>query len=343
MTLYRLFQTWKSRIPGIVCCLIWMATAGTVSAGHNPEDSLSSAQSVTPNPFELGDIRPRFFEIGFRTLPAVQSYPYTERRDVQEFGSNKLINAQLSLPVVYKPGIKLLAQLRYKREWLNLGKIEGVYDRDLSLQNTGLNLLYKIRLNEGLFLAGHLGGSLKADSYQYQFYGSIFDFNSSVIVAREIDGRGQRMGFGVVFGNSLGRFNILPLIVYDKMLSPRWTLEMRLPKEIFFRRILKPDSFYLLFGAEANGAAYYLSEKVYPELDGVEFRRTAIEFNVGLEKEIHDWLWIGCQAGFTQPLRSALVLPGRPSRYAVHNFQHHFTPYASVSLFAVPPRKLMKR
>lgn len=118
---------------------------------------------------------------------------------------------------------------------------------------------------------------------------------------------------------------------------------MKLPKELMVRRILKSDNFYLLGSIEATGASYFLSDDIYPGANDIEYRRTAIEFKLGIEKEIHDWLWFGVDAGITQPLRSSLVNAGDPSRNSFHDFGHQFTPFVNVSLFAVPPRKLFNK
>ncbi len=307
------------------------------------EDNNYDAVAVTPNPFELSDIRPKFFEIKYRTLPAVGQYPYGEYKNVDRFETNRLIDVKMTLPVLFHKNVKILAQVRHKNEILNLGEIEDLYDKSLTLKNTGVVLLYKIKLREKYFLAGHLGGALKGDQYQFQNFTSILDYNSSVIFGKEHGDRTGRLGIGVLLGNNLGRFNVAPLIIYDKQFNSRWMLEMRLPKEVTVRRILKPDNFYLLGSARAHGAAYYLNNRVYPGVPDVEFRRTAVDLSLGLEKEIHDWLWFGCQAGITQPLRSSLVKAGEPSRSAIHNLQQSFSPYASVSIFAVPPRKLFNR
>jgi len=305
-------------------------------------DSISDPTSITPNPFQLSDIRPTFLKVSYRTLPAVSNYSYGEFQDVA-FERNYLIDAELTLPVVFTKRLKLLAHLRHKNERLNLGEIEGVYDKSLNLKNSGVLFLYKLKLNEELFLAGHFGGALKTDQYQFQRFTSILDFNSSIVVGKENDLRNKRIAFGVILGNSLGRFQIAPLFIYDKQFNRDWMLEMKLPKEVIVRRIVKSDNFYLIGAVEATGAAYFLSSDVYPGDMDIEYRRTAIEFRLGLEKEIHDWLWFGVDAGITQPIRSSLVTAGDASRNSFHDFGHQFTPFVNLSIFAVPPRKLIDR
>jgi hypothetical protein len=118
---------------------------------------------------------------------------------------------------------------------------------------------------------------------------------------------------------------------------------MKLPKEIQFRRILKEDNFYLLAGAEVNGAAYFISENIYNGLENIEYRRAAVDLRIGLEKEIYDFLWIGADVGITQPIYSALVESGKPTRNRLFDFDHSFTPYGSISIYLVPPKSWMSK
>jgi hypothetical protein len=293
--------------------------------------------------FGLGDIRPKFFQVRFSTLPNIQDYPYGEYRDVEKFETNRLIDAKLTVPLVLVERLKLLVQLRYKNELLNLGEIKDVYDRDLNLKNTGLSLLYKVRIGEHLYAAGHFAGSLKADSYMSRPVSAMLDYNSSFVLLWEHNSGSSQTGMGVVTGNTLGRFNILPVLIFDRRINDRWFLEMKLPKRAVVRRVIHEDGFYLLFAVEGNGAAYAISDELYPGESDLEFRRASVDISIGLEKEIHDWLWFGVQVGATQPLRSVLVRRGLRSSSSLHHLSPGVAPYASISVFAVPPRSLFSR
>ena len=118
---------------------------------------------------------------------------------------------------------------------------------------------------------------------------------------------------------------------------------MKLPKEIQIRRILKPDNFYLVGGADINAAAYFISDDIYEGLKNLEYRRAAIDLRIGIEKEIYDFLWIGADIGITQPVYSALVHSGQPTRNKLFDFNHSFTPYGSLSIYLVPPKALFNK
>ena len=133
------------------------------------------------------------------------------------------------------------------------------------------------------------------------------------------------------------------MFLLDYQLAERWKLEMKLPREVLVRRIVRDDNLYLLAGAEVNGASYFLSEDIYEGQSDLEYRRAAIDLKLGLEKQIYDFLWMGIDLGVTQPLYSALVQSGAPTRNKLFDFKHSVTPYGSISLYLVPPKSLYKK
>lgn len=291
--------------------------------------------------FESCIIRPTFLEISVRSLPAINYYPASDIPQAGGFERNKLYSLKLNLPIILSKKLNVIAQLRYKNEQLHLGEYEDVYEREIHFDNAGLSIVYQYNFDNDLFLAGHFGGYFKSDKFNFEQYSSILDYNSSVLIGKNIEH--GKIGFGAIFGNSLGRFSTYPLFLLDYDFSRKWRLEVKLPKEIKVRRIVRPDNLYLIAGAEVHGAAYFISEDILPDEKNVEYRRAAVEMNIGIEKEIADFLWFGAEFGITQPIYSALVRSGDPTRNKLFNFDHSFTPYGSVSLFIVPPRSLFKK
>lgn len=304
-------------------------------AGGNDTTTVSQ-EKLLINCFQ----RPKFFEINVSTLPAIKSYPLENAQGNEEFEGNRLIEAKLNVPLFLKPEFKLISQLRYKNEILNLGEGD-YYEKELTLNNTGITFLYQWFYKEGYFLAGHAGAAIKSDFYDIQYLSSMLDYSASVIVGKQKND--QTMGLGLMLGNSLGRFKILPILVYENRLGPNWSINAYVPKELRLTRRLVHDSFYLTLSLEGNGASYFFHESSLAEFPAVEFRRRAIDLKVGLEKEIKDWLWAGLYAGATQPLRSILVAGGEPARNRLHNFNQKTSPFVSFSLFVVPPRELYNR
>lgn len=290
---------------------------------------------------KLCNVRPTFFEFSVRSLPAINYYPENNSGKNSIFKPNKLYNLKLNVPVIMSERLTVFAQLRYKNEQLHLGADVNEIDKEIHFDNFGVSFLAKYDINESFYLAGHVASFFKADKLNFEIYSSILDFNSSLLIGKNLQ-RGT-VGIGALFGNSLGRFRAYPLVLLDYQFSNKWKLEMKLPKEVQIRRIVKPDNFYLIAGAELNGAAYFISKDIYMGNKNIEYRRAAVDFRIGLEKEVYDFLWIGVNAGITQPIYSALVKSGQPTRNKLLDFDHSYTPYGSISIYLVPPKSLMRK
>ncbi len=283
--------------------------------------------------------RPKFFEISYRTLPSINAYPAEYLSGDEEFESNRLLEMKLSIPFVMKDNFRLIGQLRYKNEILNLGE-NDFYERKIKLNNAGFTLAYQWFYQDSKYIAGHASGSFKSDEYKFERMSSILDYNSSFVWGMK---NGEKnFGIGVLLGNSFGRFRIAPLLIYENQLSEKWHLKMKLPKELTLTHAIIPDNFYLKGTIEGNAAAYFLNNPI-DEFSNIEYRRSAVDLKLGLEKEIKDFIWVGMDVGITQPINSVLVEPGKASRFNVHDFNHQFTPFVNFSLFAVPPRSLYKK
>jgi len=237
--------------------------------------------------------------------------------------------------------LDVIGQFRYKNEQLHLGNGLNTKNNEIHFDNIGMSFLFRYKFNETYYVGGHVGGFFKADKLMFENYSSILDYNSSFLVGKNTK-RGT-FGVGALIGNSLGRLRVYPLFLLDYQLSNNWRLEMKLPKEIQLRRIIKEDDFYLTAGVEVNGASYFVSEDIYEGISNLEYRRAAIDLRIGIEKQVYDFLWIGADFGLTQPIFSALVQSGTPTRNKLFDFDHSFTPYGSFSIYLVPPKSLYKR
>lgn len=303
------------------------------------EDSIST--KVPKNAIKLCKIRPVFFEMRVRSLPAINYYPSSDQLGESGYKNNKSYNIKLNLPIVLSKKLDVIGQFRYNNEQLHLGNGILSEEKDIHFDNLGMSVLLKYKFNDTYFLAGHFGSFFKADKLSFESYNSILDYSSSIVVGKNLD-LGS-IGFGAIVGNSLGRLRLYPLFLLNYQLSEVWNLEVKLPKEIQLRRIIKPDNFYIVGGAEVNGAAYFISQDIEPGVTNLEYRRAAIDLRIGIEKEIVDFLWVGVDFGITQPIYSALVKSGQPTRNKYVDLGHSFTPYGSISIFLVPPKSLFNK
>ena len=286
-------------------------------------------------------IRPTFFEVSVRTLPSISSFPQDGIGRNANFEQNKQLKIKLNVPILFSKKLSVIGQFRYKNEQLHLGENQLIEENEIHFDNMGMSFLFKYNLKNRKYVAGHVGGFFKADKLSFENYSSILDYNSSFVFGKDI--HNGTWAVGAIFGNSLGRFQVYPLLVYEHQWAEKWRLEMRLPKEVQVRRILTPDSFYLRGTASFTGASYFISDEIVENLDDLEFRRSAIELKLGIEKEIFDFIWISADVGVTQPIFSSLVKSGEPTRNKIHELGSNFTPFAGFSLFLVPPRSMFKK
>jgi len=317
--------------------LIWIGISTLVPHVYS-QDRDSTFINISASGIRICDVRPTFLEISLRTLPAINNYPLANQSLNNRFETNRLYNVKLNVPFLLSRKLDIIGQFRYKNEELHLGNDLEANEKEIHFDNLGLSIMFKYHFDQSFYIAGHLGGFLKSDKLTFENYSSILDYNSTLLLGKDLEL--GTVGMGAIMGNSMGRFRIYPLFLFDYQFSDNWKLEMKLPKELQVRRILKPDNFYLIGGAELNGSSYFVSQDIYNGIEDLEYRRASIDLKIGIEKEIIDFLWVGTDIGLMQPLYSGLVQKRRPTRDKLLDFNHSFTPYASFSLFLVPPKAL---
>lgn len=148
------------------------------------------------------------------------------------------------------------------------------------------------------------------------------------------------VGFGVAFGYTLGRATLLPVIGYDRSFNKHWGLEILLPSYARARYAFGHGNL-LLLGAKIDGANYNIRLQGQG-LDGVYFlERSDLRAFLRYEREIHDWLWFGADAGLNTNLDLSLVTDHGAQRGDVilsNSVNNAF--YFGVGFFVVPPKKM---
>lgn len=295
---------------------------------------------LSAQPVRFADPRPKFFEINFQSLPAIKTLPANSDYPVKYYDDNRLIETQLSFPVWLGKRLQVYSQLKYKNEVLNLGGLDDDNQQSLYFKNAGISFLAKWKLNEKDALFTHFSTSVKSDEFRWSYFKDYYDISNSFIWEREVN-KDQSYGVGVIWANSWGRLRISPLVMYARRLNGNYLLDLKLPKSAKLYKLIN-DGFYLYSEIEANAAAYHIHTSIFQQTN-LEFRRGSIDAKIGMEKEIHDFLWCGFEAGYGVPFRSFLVKSGDRSRNRIHNFNTPPNPFVKFTVFAVPPRKLFNK
>ena len=138
------------------------------------------------------------------------------------------------------------------------------------------------------------------------------------------------------------------VLVYNRSFDPRWGVEALFPARVLVRRNLSPAS--LLFaGYEVASNNYNLhlrnafAAPNNPRVTSLELRQIDLKFRLRYEHELLSFLWTGVEAGYRYNYQLNAFDRTNNARDRLINSQLGGTPYASLDLFIVPPRKLLQK
>ena len=302
----------------------------------------ANCQSAAADSNEKVDVykfRPKLFEIDYQTLPAVGNSPLNSSPIMKNNGVGKVL---LRFPLVMKSGLLIGGQIKYRQESLNLGEnTETNVSNEFTLHNASFALIAEKKLKNDFFLKAAISGSLRSDKIDLSEFSRSGSYLGSVLVGRQKNST-TILGVGLASGESMGRFRVSPLILFEKQISARSNFDLLLPKHIKYSYAVSNKT-QLLAGVKASKADYLINQSLLEDYNALEYRRLAIKTQIGINKEINDWLWFGAKTGLNIPLRSALVESGQPTRDAVWDLDRKTSPFINFSLFIVPPRKLFDK
>lgn len=286
--------------------------------------------------------RPKFFQFTYTQLPGsrVAFRPEDNLNITPEQPEvNKEFSTKLRIPIKLSGDFKLISELKYKNElvYLRPSGIEDDWEK-VNFRNVGASLFYESKINETYYLMGHLGASKQADALNTVQLDRAASYGASILLGKHTS-EICRIGYGLKVGSNQGRFNIVPLFMYNRKMGNRVYLDIILPKQAQVRYAFSRKLFGF-FSAEADGSNFAFTGQPGEEL---EYRRRQVDFKFGFEYELHDWLWMGANIGYAQPINSVIVNQGERTRNYLHNFGASGSTMANISLFMVPPRKLFSK
>ncbi len=301
----------------------------------------------TPKPTGLEDPRPKFIELSYERLA-----PFPIRADSEEFGdinsgskmSSKL-SVKLNAPVVLKDKLQVIAGLRYKNEQYQFLDIKPsdtpahLRLDDRNLTSLGFRIYARKELGNDWTLTAGLGADLNGDKIEFNDAFQFLRHNYLAVVEKQKN-EYTSWGFGLAFGYDLGNPSVYPILAYRHKFNPRWAIDLYLPKSAEVRYNLSSKT-YLSALAKITGGSYALKNPVLEGYDHLEYRQSRLEVTLGIEQEIHDWLWVGLKAGGLKTLRMFFTEPGASNRDRLLDLQSVQTSFLNLSIFIVPPRKLL--
>ena len=152
----------------------------------------------------------------------------------------------------------------------------------------------------------------------------------------------KEYGFGLTFGNNLGRESIVPVFLYNKNFSPKVGVELLLPKRAFLRYNFSSKTI-LYAGTEIDGARYYIPKLgIAPGVaESFELNYSEIRSGIKWKQEIFPVLWIQCGVGYRAPVGRNLLQPFQASN-AVIQSDIKGGVYAQVRVAVTLPKNLLK-
>ena len=145
---------------------------------------------------------------------------------------------------------------------------------------------------------------------------------------------------GVAYSHSFGRRSIFPIFAYNKSFNLQWGIESVLPANFKIRHSTSDMKNFFYAKAELNGANYSLNLDDRQNL--VYLNKSEVRFLLTWEREIHDWLWFGVEAGLRKNINFDLTdAPDINADIVVENNLNEAMIF-SFSLFMVPPRKFLR-
>jgi len=255
----------------------------------------------------------------------------------------------LRVPLILKPNLKLALGINYFKEDYRFEDIQNSnYSFYSSLENKPLrNLgaaLYVIKpfLGNKYFLA-RVSANLNGDYTLDELPKSDFLKVSIAPLLGWKKNPYTSYAVGIVYTNNFGRHSIYPIVSYNHSFNSRWGFESLLPAKAKLR-FSQSDKTFWAFTSELNGASYNirLDESPLSENETLHLRKSEVRFLFSLEREIHDWLWFGLEAGLRTNFEFSLRESGKRNATVLIDNTLNNAMIFSASIFVVPPRKFLK-
>ncbi|MEM7551842.1 MAG: DUF6268 family outer membrane beta-barrel protein [Bacteroidota bacterium] len=313
--------------------------------------NVSPSEVRVPN-FNHISPRPKFVELSHTFLG---DYSFdVDSADSELFGpsqarieDNQRTTLKVNLPLHIGSRTTWIGGFSYKRETLKVRNIIGteytIYDRidDQSLTQIGFNLIAQHKLKDTRFFIAIVNWNLNSDDINIGELEQQLRTTVSGVYGWKPN-KYKQISFGATIGYNLGRFQVLPVFMYENDLSSRWNLELIAPKRVNFRYTYS-DRLFFYFGADIKGANYTLASEPLEGFNRVEFRKAHVLSFLNLEAEIYDFLWVGAKAGYQIPLNIFFAEPAGNRSDAIIDPNLGSSFFSEFSVFFVVPKKLLSK
>ncbi len=293
--------------------------------------------------------RPKFLEINHELFNRFATFSSSEvlGNSSALVNKNLIRKAKIRFPILMLSNLNIFGGLGYASENFSFKEIRDnnypLYQRleNNSLKRIAANVIVKKDLDRNRFRFYYFNTSLNSDRPQFNNLLNQLKLSVTVVLGKDLNPYKQ-IGYGLSFGYDLGQPTVFPLFVFKNDFSLHWGLELLLPKKISLRYSPNESMHFSLFN-EVVGGSYHLQDEPIAGFDNVEFRRSALRAGALIDREVHDWLWLGLKGGYNHPIQIFISEPGKRRRDSIVDVDANASVFFQLSVFMVPPRKTYEK
>ncbi|MVN75950.1 hypothetical protein GO988_06405 [Hymenobacter sp. HMF4947] len=331
-----------------------------------PRDSAQGAAEARDkqqfaNPSVLGMGPSKGIIVRYERTPTFGVNATGEVAGVPNYSTEATKNARLTIkgyiPAWNRPHLKVIIGLNYDREEFKFRNPPSNYELLDNLENKGLKStgaqLAIIRPVDAVhWYLARIKGELAGD------YTSRNDLRTTDYLRFSAEAfygwkRSPRFSWGIGFqyGYTFGRLSFYPAVIYNRTFNDRWGVEALAPARITARYNASEKSLFYA-GYSVDGLNYLVNLRTplvrqnQPDklpLNTLELREIEVKFRLRWERELLPFLWLGAEAGYRYNYAFDAFDRTNADRERIIRTKLGGAPYASLELFAVPPRKLLEK
>jgi Domain of unknown function (DUF6268) len=263
---------------------------------------------------------------------------------------NRRLDLRLRFPLLNKPSLTIAAGIKYTQEEFNFNnnnQNDYAFYKDLQdrpLKSLGLHFyaLKPTKNNKYFILRASFDLNGDYDSKHFSMPDFLKFSITPLIGWKKNENLSYAIGFS--YGYTFGRPLIFPVISVNKNFNCNLGIESVLPVSIRLR-YTKNEKNYFYTGFELNGASYRLNNTgtVFSDYDKLHLFRSELRYTINYEREIHDWLWFGLEAGLRHNFNFSLTNAPQGKSNVIISNRLRDAPVINASIFVVPPRGLLKK
>jgi len=264
---------------------------------------------------------------------------------------NRRFDFRLRFPIVHKPSLTIAAGIKYTHEEfrfsddnaqpMNYSFYQDLEDRPL--KSAGIHFyVIKPTRNKKYFIlrtSVDLNGDYGSDNFAKKEF---LKFSITPLIGWK-QNENLSYAVGLTYGYTFGVPLVIPVFSYNKNFNCNFGIESVLPISLKFRYTKNEKNFWYA-GAELGGASYRLDNEgtLFNNYKKLHLFRSELRYTLNYEREIHDWLWFGIEAGYRQNLRFNLTNGPQGSSDVIIKNKLRGAPLINASIFVVPPSFFLK-